>query len=66
MEQTKITITGGVITKTISIGVSEFPQDTQSFWEAIKFADVALYKAKETGRNKVVRFSPEMWTEERY
>lgn len=66
MEQTKITITGGVINKTISIGVSEFPQDTQSFWEAIKFADVALYKAKETGRNRVVRFSPEMWTEERY
>jgi diguanylate cyclase (GGDEF)-like protein len=66
MEQTKISITGGVINKTISIGVSEFPQDTQSFWEAIKFADVALYKAKETGRNRVVRFSPEMWTEERY
>ncbi|MFZ3135754.1 MAG: GGDEF domain-containing protein [Thermodesulfovibrionales bacterium] len=66
MEQTKITITGGVINKTISIGISEFPQDTQSFWEAIKFADVALYKAKETGRNRVVRFSSEMWTEERY
>jgi len=66
MEQTKITITGGVINKTISIGISEFPQDTQSFWEAIKFADVALYKAKETGRNRVVRFSPEMWIEERY
>jgi len=66
MEQTKVSITGGAISKTISIGVCEFPQDTQSFWEAIKFADVALYKAKETGRNKVVRFASDMWTEDRY
>ncbi len=66
MEQTKITIAGTTITKTISIGVSELPKDTQSFWEAIKFADVALYKAKETGRNKVVRFTPDMWTQDRY
>jgi diguanylate cyclase (GGDEF)-like protein len=66
MEQTKVSITGGAISKTISIGVCEFPQDTQSFWEAIKFADVALYKAKETGRNKVIRFASDMWTEDRY
>ncbi|MEW6068977.1 MAG: diguanylate cyclase [Nitrospirota bacterium] len=66
MEKTKVTITGGCISKTISVGVSEFPKDTQSFWEAIKFADVALYKAKETGRNKVIRFTPDMWTESRY
>jgi len=66
LEQTKIHFTGGFINKTISIGVSEFPHDTQSIWEAIKFADVALYKAKEYGRNRVVRFTSEMWTEERY
>lgn len=66
MEQTKISIAGVTIKKTISIGVSELPKDTQSFWEAIKFADVALYKAKETGRNKVIRFTPDMWTEDRY
>ncbi len=66
MEQTKISIAGVTITKTISIGVSELPKDTQGFWEAIKFADVALYKAKETGRNRVVRFTPEMWNKDRY
>lgn len=66
VEDTKIRITGGFIQKTISIGVSEFPTDTQNFWEAIKFADVALYKAKEMGRNRVVRFLREMWTEENY
>lgn len=66
IEESKVKIAGGFIQKTISIGVSEFPSDTQNFWECIKYADVALYKAKEWGRNKVVRFSPEMWAEEAY
>lgn len=66
VEDMKIKVSGGFIQKTISIGVSEFPADTQNFWEAIKFADVALYKAKERGRNKVIRFSAEMWAEEKY
>ncbi len=54
---------GAVIKKTISMGVSEFPKDTEGFWQAIKYADVALYNAKDTGRNKCVRFIPEMWEE---
>jgi len=66
VEQKKIQTIGGFLQKTISIGISEFPKDTQGLWEAIKFADVALYKAKEAGRNKVVRFIPDMWTEERF
>ncbi len=47
--------------KTISIGISEFPGDTDMIWEAIKFADVALYEAKNRGRNRVVRFNADMW-----
>ena len=66
IEETKVKITGGFIQKTISIGVSEFPADTQNFWEAIKYADVALYKAKERGRNKVLKFIEEMWVGEKY
>ena len=66
VEDMKIKVNGGFIQKTISIGVCEFPTDTQNFWEAVKYADVALYKAKELGRNKVIRFSAEMWAEEKY
>jgi diguanylate cyclase (GGDEF)-like protein len=42
--------------KTISIGASIFPDTAESFWQCIKYADMALYHAKETGRNKVVLF----------
>jgi diguanylate cyclase (GGDEF)-like protein len=61
-EDTKIKVADGTIKKTISLGVSEFPIDAESFWQSIKYADVALYKAKETGRNKAVRFTEDMWT----
>ncbi len=66
MQETRIKVTDGILKKTISLGISEFPADTQSFWQAIKFADVALYRAKETGRNKAVRFVMDMWKEEQF
>ena len=67
IENKVIEISGGVIKKTVSIGVSEFPKDCDGkFWQCIKFADVALYRAKEEGRNRVVRFTPEMWSGEEY
>ena len=66
VEETNFETKAGVIKKTISIGVSEFPVDTKAIWQAIKFADVALYKAKEMGRNRVIRFKPEMWQETKY
>jgi diguanylate cyclase (GGDEF)-like protein len=46
--------------KTISIGASIFPQHSDSFWKCIKFADIALYKAKESGRNRVVIFNEQL------
>ena len=57
---------GPELSKTISLGISEFPEDTESFWQAIKFADVALYRAKETGRNRSVRFTRDMWKEDQF
>ncbi len=67
VEQHKFILPEGVtINKTVSIGVSEHPADANAFYKAIKFADVALYEAKRRGRNKVVRFTPELWTGEDY
>ncbi|RXJ66991.1 GGDEF domain-containing protein [Halarcobacter ebronensis] len=42
--------------KTVSIGYAFYPKDTDQFWKCIKYADLSLYEAKETGRNKVIRF----------
>jgi diguanylate cyclase (GGDEF)-like protein len=49
----KIKSPQGSFTKTISIGASVYPTQSDSFWKCIKYADVALYDAKNSGRNKV-------------
>jgi len=54
------------IRKTLSIGVSIYPIDGEGFWECVKHADIALYQAKDTGRNKVLRFESSMWDGENY
>ncbi len=61
VEKLKIQVAGAMLQKTISIGMAMFPGDSETFWQTVKFADVALYRAKEQGRNRVVRFQPEMW-----
>ncbi len=67
VEKAKLVLpSGGIIKKTISLGVSEFPGDADQLYRVIKYADVALYKAKDAGRNRVARFDPEMWTDEDY
>jgi len=42
------------INVTVSIGIAVCPDDADSVRELISTADKALYKAKETGKNKVV------------
>ncbi|MGE4295743.1 MAG: diguanylate cyclase [Campylobacterales bacterium] len=51
---------GETIRKTVSIGVSIYPEDADGMWKVIKYADIALYRAKNGGRNKVMRFTAEM------
>lgn len=63
VEAMKVQISGIVLQKTISIGIADFPTDSETFWQAVKYADVALYQAKEQGRNRVIRFKPEMWSD---
>ena len=50
---------GSKLRKTISIGLSMFPNDSKSLDSVIKNADIALYEAKSKGRNKVIRFQSE-------
>ena len=64
VENKTITANGITLKKTVSIGVSEYPTDSDKVWQCIKFADLALCRAKEEGRNRVVRFNPDMCTEQ--
>jgi diguanylate cyclase (GGDEF)-like protein len=64
MEANTFQTTSGPLSKTLSVGISMYPLDNEDFWGCVKFADVALYQAKETGRNKVLRFTRDMWKEE--
>ncbi len=40
----------------MSIGACMYPHDSDDLEECVKYSDLALYKAKKTGRNKVIRF----------
>jgi len=51
---------GESMSKTISIGMAKFPNDGDTIWKCIKYADTALYVAKTTGRNKIVEYTQEM------
>ncbi len=55
---------GETMQKTMSIGMAKFPTDGDTIWKCIKFADTALYKAKTTGRNKIVTYEAEMSQDE--
>ncbi len=48
------------IYSTISIGVSTYPEHGNETDELLKSADIAVYKAKEAGRNRIVFFNTPM------
>jgi diguanylate cyclase (GGDEF)-like protein len=47
---------GNKLQKTVSIGFSIYPADSTNFEVVMKHADIALYEAKENGRDQVVQF----------
>ncbi len=53
-EQMSSTVDGHVIRSTVSIGVAEAGPADKSFEDVLRRADRMMYKAKESGRNRVV------------
>ena len=45
---------------TLSVGISCFPHDANNMALAIKYADIALYAAKKSGRNQILCFESHM------
>jgi diguanylate cyclase (GGDEF)-like protein len=60
LEANRFKVSGRELKLTLSLGVSVYPKDSDDFDECMKFADAALYKAKESGSNVVVRFNQTM------
>ena len=51
---------GNSLTISASVGVALYPHDDEDAGQLMKNADIAMYRAKDTGRNKIVSFRPEM------
>ena len=45
---------------TISLGIATYPLDGTQLEDLIKKADAAMYAAKRAGRNKVVKYTPDI------
>jgi two-component system cell cycle response regulator len=54
LADSKFMFEGRHIPVTISVGVAELTPDVATYDDLIKRADARLYKAKQTGRNRVV------------
>jgi len=60
MFETPITLQENIVYASVSIGVSVAPQDGDNFDDLLKHADVAMYKAKEAGKNQFCFFTDAM------
>ena len=47
---------------TMSMGIVEFPESGENVQDLIKKADIAMYEAKKTGKNRVARYSDKIET----
>lgn len=54
LAESKFNFEGKAIPVTISVGVAELTPDVATYDDLIKRADARLYKAKQTGRNRVI------------
>jgi diguanylate cyclase (GGDEF)-like protein len=57
LETMKLEFEGNPFRVTLSGGVASFPTDAQDAKSLIRAADIALYQAKESGKNKVILYT---------
>ncbi|MCK5687296.1 diguanylate cyclase [bacterium] len=57
VEEHEFMVAGEKVQITISLGLSDYPNDADTKKDLIEKADTALYRAKQTGRNRIVIYS---------
>jgi diguanylate cyclase (GGDEF)-like protein len=60
IHNTSFDMQGNRITSTVSIGIASFPDCVETAENVLEKADVALYKSKLSGRNKVTYYEQEL------
>ena len=58
--QTPFSLACGQLTQTASVGLSLFPQDSPNYDALFKHAGLAMGYCKQNGRNRSLRFSPDL------
>jgi diguanylate cyclase (GGDEF)-like protein len=53
-ERSRLTVDGETVHRTISVGVASYPEDALNPTELVERADEALYRAKRSGKNRVI------------
>jgi len=56
IEDLKVNLGERMVSTTISIGVSFFPYNTKDLHQLVEKADIALYRAKKEGKNRVITY----------
>jgi diguanylate cyclase (GGDEF)-like protein len=59
--QQPLMVDGRAITTSASVGASLYPDHASDAEELLRAADVALFRAKELGRNRVALYSPDLY-----
>ncbi|VXC57517.1 Sensory box protein [Arthrobacter sp. 9AX] len=57
-----VTISGTVLRPSLSLGLASLGQDNVGASELLRRADIAMYAAKAAGKNRFLRFHPDMMT----
>jgi len=57
---TSFDVQGNRVTSTVSIGIASFPNCVEAAENVLEKADVALYRSKQGGRNRVTYYDQEL------
>jgi diguanylate cyclase (GGDEF)-like protein len=66
IHNTSFDMKGNRISTTASVGIASFPESVEDPEEVLEKADIALYKSKQSGRNRVTYYDSELETVSAY